>query len=208
MKCTELERLVEQEGLDLLGDDGRAHLAVCGSCKDLVADFATIVEAARVVPAEAEPPQRVWIALRGQLEAEGIIRTAPAPGKWAWTESLADFFRLHALRLGFAAAVLVAAGIVGWPPENRPAGNTAAYAETAAVLARGVAHVATARTAASPVDQSLRANLKIVDNFIADCERRVQQEPQDEVAHEYLSGAYQQKAEVLAAMMESQLGED
>jgi hypothetical protein len=41
-----------------------------------------------------------------------------------------------------------------------------------------------------------------VDDFIADCERRVKEEPQDDLAREYLSGAYQQKAELLAAMMD------
>ncbi|MBZ5529143.1 MAG: hypothetical protein LAN71_14745 [Acidobacteriia bacterium] len=209
MKCTELERFIEQQGLDLLGDAQRDHLAVCAACKDLVADFAAMTEAARELPAEVEPPQRLWIALRAQLEAEKIIRTVPTDAKPAWTGSLAAFFRLHALQLGFAVAVLAAAAIVGWPPEKQPAANTAAYAETAAVLAREVAHVETvAHTATSPVNQSLRANLQVVDNFIADCERRVQQEPQDEVAHEYLSGAYQQKAEILAAMMDTQVGEN
>jgi hypothetical protein len=209
MKCTELERFVEQEGLDLLGDAQRDHLAACAACKDLVADFSAMTAAARQLPAEVEPPQRLWLALRAQLEAEKIIRTAPAHAKPAWTDSLAAFFRLHALQLGFAAAVLVAAAIVGWPPEQHPVANAAPYAETAAVLAREVAHVETAaKTAASPANQSLRANLQIVDNFIATCERRVQQEPQDEVAHEYLSGAYQQKAEILAAMMDTQVGEN
>jgi hypothetical protein len=54
----------------------------------------------------------------------------------------------------------------------------------------------------SPVDASLRENLQKVDDFIADCERRVKEEPQDDLAREYLSGAYQQKAELLSAMMD------
>jgi len=36
------------------------------------------------------------------------------------------------------------------------------------------------------------------------CERRVQAEPQDELAREYLSSAYRQKAQLLSAMMERQ----
>jgi hypothetical protein len=44
--------------------------------------------------------------------------------------------------------------------------------------------------------------LDIVDNFIADCEQRVKEQPQDDLAREYLSGAYQQKAELLSALME------
>jgi len=52
------------------------------------------------------------------------------------------------------------------------------------------------------VDTSFRQNLQRVDDFIADCEHRVSVAPQDELAREYLSNAYQQKAELLSAMMD------
>jgi hypothetical protein len=55
---------------------------------------------------------------------------------------------------------------------------------------------------ATDVDTSLRQNLKTVDDFIADCKHRVTEEPQDTLAREYLSGAYEQKAELLSAMMD------
>lgn len=209
MKCTELEQFVEQEGISLFGEEQRNHLAECSSCQALVADFAAITDAARELPAQVEPPQRLWIALRAQLEAEKIIRTAPEPAFHSWADSLARFFRVNALQLGFAVAVMVAAAIVAWPPDERPVPVATPYAETAAVLAREAAHIKTvANASASPVSRSLRDNLQVVDNFIAACERRVQQEPQDEVAHEYLSGAYQQKAEILAALMDTQAGEN
>src|SRR5260370_5016875 len=54
----------------------------------------------------------------------------------------------------------------------------------------------------APVDTSFRQNLQQVDDFIADCEHRVSVAPQDELAREYLSNAYQQKAELLSAMMD------
>ena len=52
------------------------------------------------------------------------------------------------------------------------------------------------------MDVSLRQNLDIVDKFILDCEQRVKEEPQDELTREYLSGAYQQKAELISVMMD------
>jgi len=52
------------------------------------------------------------------------------------------------------------------------------------------------------MDVSLRQNLDIVDKFIVDCEQRVKEQPQDELTREYLSGAYQQKAELISAMMD------
>jgi hypothetical protein len=54
----------------------------------------------------------------------------------------------------------------------------------------------------SPVDVSLRDNLKKVNEFIADCERHLKEQPQDELTREYLSAAYEQKAELLSAMIE------
>ena len=48
------------------------------------------------------------------------------------------------------------------------------------------------------VTDSIRRNLQIVDNFIAICEKSVREQPDNELAREYLYGAYQQKAELLA----------
>ncbi len=55
----------------------------------------------------------------------------------------------------------------------------------------------------SRVDASLRENLKTLNEFIAECEQHLKQNPQDQLAREYLYTAYQQKADLLAAMMES-----
>ena len=52
------------------------------------------------------------------------------------------------------------------------------------------------------MDVSLRQNLDIVDKFIADCEQRAKQQPQDDLTREYLNGAYQEKAELISVMME------
>jgi hypothetical protein len=53
------------------------------------------------------------------------------------------------------------------------------------------------------VDASLRQNLRTLNEFIAECEARLKQNPQDEMTREYLNSAYQQKAELLTAMMDS-----
>jgi UTP:GlnB (protein PII) uridylyltransferase len=51
------------------------------------------------------------------------------------------------------------------------------------------------------VNAGLRRDLKIVNDFIAVCQKAVREEPQDETARQYLYGAYQQKSELLAAAM-------
>ena len=74
MQCKDVAQFIEQEGFSPLPDIARGHLASCPACSSLIADFERIVSAAHEIPAEAEPPSRLWIALRAQLEAEGIIR--------------------------------------------------------------------------------------------------------------------------------------
>jgi hypothetical protein len=44
--------------------------------------------------------------------------------------------------------------------------------------------------------------LKQLDEFIAECERHLKESPNDELAREYLAAAYQQKAELLSAMID------
>jgi hypothetical protein len=51
------------------------------------------------------------------------------------------------------------------------------------------------------VTDSIRRNLQIVDNLIAMCEKSVREQPDNQMAREYLYGAYQQKAELLATAM-------
>jgi DNA-directed RNA polymerase specialized sigma subunit len=53
------------------------------------------------------------------------------------------------------------------------------------------------------VDASLRQNLRTINEFIAECEARLKQNPQDQLTREYLNMAYQQKADLLNAMMDS-----
>jgi len=57
----------------------------------------------------------------------------------------------------------------------------------------------------SHVDASLRQNLRTLNAFIASANAS-EQNPQDELAREYLYTAYQQKPSLLAAMMESGRG--
>jgi len=51
------------------------------------------------------------------------------------------------------------------------------------------------------VTDSIRRNMQIVDNLIALCEKCVHEHPDNQIAREYLYGAYQQKAELLATAM-------
>jgi hypothetical protein len=223
MQCKDVELVLEQEGLEPLPEEARTHLAECRDCRNYIADLTSIVDAAKKLPPEITPPDRVWISLRAQLEEEGIIRT-PAdviPAEPAsWWESISAFFRNRVLATAMVGILIVAAAVFQIrsdrsttaleplkPVQTQPAQAvqevSGEFAGTAQAL-NDQEPVATDMILAStsPVDASLRDNLKKVNEFIADCERHLKEHPRDELTREYLSAAYQQKAELLSAMIE------
>jgi hypothetical protein len=208
MQCKEVELVLEQEGIAPLPAAARAHLASCSVCQSLVADLRDIVAVAHTFPAEVEPPARVWVSLRAQLENEGIIKAPAVAGaeRVSWWRGFAELFRGRALATVTVGLLIVAAGVLQIrQPVIQVIDAQNPFEETARALTeqeRGLANMQLVSN--SLVDTSLRQNLSAVDDFIADCERRVQAEPQDELAREYLSGAYRQKAQLLSAMMERQ----
>jgi hypothetical protein len=224
MQCKDVELVLEQEGLEPLPEDARAHLAECRVCRNYVADLTSLVDAAKKLPSEITPPDRVWISLRAQLEAEGIIRTpaeiVPAESA-SWWQAVRAFSSDRVLATAMVGILIAAAAVFQirsdrttpapdptksvktLPPHAVQEVPSGEFAGTAQALndqepeATGMILAST-----SPVDASLRDNLKKVNEFIADCERHLKEQPQDELTREYLSAAYQQKAELLSAMIE------
>ena len=215
MQCRDVEFVVEQEGLAPLPEAARAHVATCSQCQGFVADLETIVSAANELPAEVEPHTRVWVSLWARLELEGIIKTpvvAARSERATWWHEFNDLFRSRALATATVGLLIVFAGVLQLrqPDDSaeiplRVAGPAwqIPFAKTAKVLNEQEIDLTNMQLASTTtVDASFRQNLKQVDDFIADCERRVSAEPQDDLAREYLSNAYQQKAELLSAMMD------
>jgi hypothetical protein len=78
------------------------------------------------------------------------------------------------------------------------------FGDSAAVLSQAENALPRRELANNPaVDAALRQNLRTLDDFIAECQSRLKQNPQDQLSREYLNMAYQQKAELLNAMMDS-----
>ncbi len=126
----------------------------------------------------------------------------------AWWNSFSEFFRPRVLATAAVVLLIVAATALQL---QRPAAqstearnaNDILYRDTSVTLTNDEAHLPAMQLAgSSDVDVSLRQNLDIVDNFIVDCEQHIKEQPQDDLTREYLSGAYQQKAELISVMME------
>ena len=213
MQCRDVEEVLEQEGLAPLPEVVRGHVAGCRQCQGYIADLETIVSAAQELPTEVEPPSRVWVALRTQLELEGIIKeavtAAQAPDPVSWWSGFDQLFRGRALATLTVGAVLAAAAILQLRQTPEPPYSPDPIPPRIAAIAKQVnqqevdlRNMHLAGTSDSPVDAALEQNLQEINGFIADCERHLKETPQDELAREYLADAYQQKAELLAAMMD------
>ena len=203
MLCKEVESVLEREGFTPVPESARAHLAGCSSCQSLVADLTEIVATAHLFPTEVDPPPRVWAALRTQLENEGIIKSSGALGG-AWWQGFSELFRSRALATVAVSFLIVAAVVLQAPRQVvAPVQTRNMYGDVAVALNQDERGLLRASLPAnSSIDIDLRQNLEIVDSFIADCEQRLKEQPEDDFARDYLSGAYQQKAELLSVMME------
>jgi ribosomal protein S15P/S13E len=287
MQCKQLEAVLEQDGLTPLPAAAEEHLAECAACRSFLADLSLIVEKAHELPAEVEPPQRIWLSVRAQLQAEGLIQEpveVPAiVGAAPWWQNLAELFRPRnlaaagtALILIFVVALQIRKSSVGpdQPPAHqaranqtqvsptptqqnpvekesagqpaqareqartqtpqglpatantpgrivqnkpvvaathpgsfaplRPSPSEAAFAASSVALSEAEQNLPSMSLEGNgDADTSLRQNLRTLNEFIAECEQHLKQHPQDQLAREYLSSAYQQKAELIAALLDS-----
>lgn len=204
MRCKDL--LLELEAADTrLSAAAEAHLDTCVHCSGLVADFKAIELAARDL-AEAGPPERLWVALRNQLESEGLVRESAAEAEVVASGSRPSSWWLRlrpALAAAYLAAILIVAGVVSVrvaPPEPDDIWAGVVVSVPESVQADGNDPQVSQRNPV--VTASYKDSLEIIDNFIRMCEKTVREHPNNEVAREYLYDAYQQKAELLAMTME------
>jgi hypothetical protein len=210
MRCREFESVLEQASEQPMPAEAAAHVKQCEYCRSLTADLEAITAMARElsVPDE-EPPARVWTQLRAQLVEEGIIRTTEfqhaGPARNGWFAGALSWMRRPVMVAAYAAMMVFAAGLT-WmhyqnvdDPNQFPANAVATQNNLNKLEAQTMGDL---QTIDPDANVKLRADLKIVNDFIAVCEKAVREQPKDETARQYLYGAYQQKSQLLAAATE------
>ena len=198
--------------------EARAHVRDCSNCRALVADLDAIEQGARAWAAdEADPPERVWVSLRAQLEQEGLIRDASSAGaapkpveeKHGWFAGIFGALPRPVLAGAYLAA-LIGVSIALTGPSTRQldearwmSGTQDTTGALSAQLQNAEKDAVSAMAVSDPVvTASLHDNLAIVDNYISLCEKSVREDPENEIARDYLYEAYQEKADLLEQMSE------
>src|SRR6201999_4638210 len=160
MQCKEVSVVLEQEGWTPLPEAAREHVAGCGNCQSLVEDLTEIVATAHLLPAEVEPPARVWVSLKSQLEQEGIIKSPAAiASKASFWGGFQDLFRSRALATACVGLLVVAAVTSQLQRPATP--QTEArniFDDTAIALNADEASLSQINLSSEPVDISLHQN--------------------------------------------------
>lgn len=185
-------------------------------CSNLIADLDLIRDTASSLAAtDPEPSERVWSALRAQLQDEGLIHAAH-PGvsdnfkRWLrgtfWVlprPVLAGAYLVALIAVGFALS-----GSSGLNDSNLWMSRTQRSTQPLSASLETEEDAISAMADTNPVvTASLRKSLAIIDNDIALCEKSVREEPQNEFARDYLYEAYQQKADLIAQVTEGDEGQ-
>ena len=79
MQRKKVQFAVGHDGRPPIPKGARAHVRERSSRPSSVAGLRSIVSAAHKLPAEVDPPARVWASLRTQLEKEGILSSGGKP---------------------------------------------------------------------------------------------------------------------------------
>ncbi|MGH9717352.1 MAG: hypothetical protein ACRD4R_11585 [Candidatus Acidiferrales bacterium] len=199
----------------------RVHARECHDCRSLAEDFLAIAKTAREwAIEEPEPSPRLWTSLRAQLREEGLVRdssrqSAPLRARvqpqiqfrkpTGWVAGWFSGLLRPALAGGYLAA-LIAVSLLFVGPSGKQIDDSQWLERTQVSVKPLTADLNSAEravlsnlTSTNPVlTASFHRNLAIVDKDISECEKSVHEQPENELARDFLYQAYEQKADLLA----------
>jgi hypothetical protein len=213
MTCDEFERVLpELEGGH--NPEQEEHLKTCSSCSELVSDLDTIAQQARLLEDHDEPSERVWNSIEKALQQEGLIRQ-PRPQLVPSIE--------RSPRWRFAWLVPITAGLVvgsvlllmHWQLATQVARQQAAAPRVVATTTQPIQASAIAAdedqllniiaARAPALREGYESDLRAVNAYIRDAELSARNDPNDQIAQQYLMNAYEQRAMVYEMAMERAL---
>jgi len=212
-QCMQFEASLDQRPDGPWPEPAASHLDSCPQCRALCEELDAIRAAGRELGAnEPEPPAHLWVLLRDQLDTEGLIRETNQRG---WFAGWLGFSPRFAVGGACVALLAVAGSLVGFRSGSAPTMQLDRVRPNVSITGRPLTAdlnktldgdlervVASLSQKNAPLAMSVRENLGVVDNLIALCEKSVRENPDNPMAREYLYGAYEQKASLLAAAID------
>lgn len=181
----------------------RAHASECEYCGAVLADLLLLRTAAAELEPES-PPARMWASVRAGLVQEGLVRprrnSAQSWLRWLWRPIPAT--ALATLLL--LAFVSLRSRTNSHPdlPSRQIANYPVDRSVETAVAEMEHAFRAQSATLDPRMKLAYDKSLATLDGEIRDCQASLAQQPDDSLTREYLTSAYNEKAEVLASALE------
>ncbi len=199
MTCEEFERVLpELEGSHNLEQE--QHLKSCSHCSDLLADLNAIAVEARFLAEDEDPSQRVWNSLEITLRREGLIRDSrpelvsspPRTAHWRpiWLAPLAA-----CLLVVFGLLIYERGGIAPQTAHQEGASHVvSAELQPEAIPAEQDQLLKMVEARAPAMRAGYESDFRSVNAYIRDAESSARSNPNDEIAQQYLTNAYEQRA--------------
>jgi hypothetical protein len=212
MTCEEFRRVLPELGSGH-GFEQDEHLKSCCDCSDLLADLNAISQQARLLQGSEDPSPWVWNSIEVALRQEGLIRQpqlehprTPAPllgWRLRWLVPLGA-------TLVLVFGVLIYQRGTGQPQmakqPSSPAGVVTANLQPADVMGgEDLQLLNTVGERMPSMRATYEADLRSVNAYIRDAEQSAHSNPNDEVAQQYLTNAYEQKAMVYEMALDRSL---
>ncbi|HXJ96303.1 MAG TPA: hypothetical protein VMT20_25990 [Terriglobia bacterium] len=180
----------------------RAHASECEYCGAVLADLLLLRTAAAELEPE-DPPARMWANVRAHLVQEGLIRSRRNPPQ-SWFRWLWRPIPVAALA---TLLLLVLVFVRSWTTSPNPPSEQAASVPVDRGVETAVAEMEHAfRAQSATLDPRMKVaydkSLATLDGEIRDCQASLARQPDDSLTREYLTSAYNEKAEVLASALE------
>ena len=181
----------------------RAHASECEYCGAVLADLLLLRTSAAELEPE-DPPARMWANVRADLVQEGLIRSRGNSVRywlqWLWRPVPATALATLLLLTFVAVRSRTTSG------PNPPSAQIASFPVNGSVET-SVAEMENAfRAQSTALDPRIKLaydkSLAALDGEIRDCRASLAQQPGDSLTQEYLTAAYNEKAEVLASALE------
>ena len=193
----------------------RGHIELCKECSHLHQDLESLKQSVAVLD-PFEPPDTVWVGIKAQLLAEGLIERKSI---WNFWKSLlpSSASLKPALSGALVTLVLVSSLYVFFarragepiPPPALP--EVAAFEDLKQAELKyeqaieELSRVSQRKLAAlSPqLAQIFNDNLATMDYYLDECKQAMQHDPENPLVHRYLLAAYQKKVDLLKTISSS-----